>query len=217
MRSHYLWILAVATAAWAVPVAGPSAAEDARQSDKALQSSGEIRVLESTPADTTDEETADTTSPKQKVEVPTPAKREPGAKRAPADPAASEPLPTPTTKPTTEQPKPEGGMVVRQLSPNHKPLSLSAASAACCHVTDMMQVAAIRLMALIVGLTGTVTPAPGSELLAWPEITKECRPGTYWWWMGSAVNPVDLTRELERYRAAGMGGVHIIPIYGAKG
>ena len=35
--------------------------------------------------------------------------------------------------------------------------------------------------------------------------------------MGSAVNAADLTRELARYRAAGMGGVHIIPIYGAKG
>ena len=35
--------------------------------------------------------------------------------------------------------------------------------------------------------------------------------------MGSAVDPDNLTRELERYRKAGMGGVHIIPIYGAKG
>lgn len=35
--------------------------------------------------------------------------------------------------------------------------------------------------------------------------------------MGSAVDPTNLTRELERYAAAGLGGVHIIPIYGAKG
>ncbi|MCD4726460.1 MAG: hypothetical protein K8R46_02275, partial [Pirellulales bacterium] len=69
MRSHYLWILAVATAAWAVPVAGPSAADDARQSDKTLQSSGEIRVLDQTAADAKDvkdEEAADAKSPKQK-------------------------------------------------------------------------------------------------------------------------------------------------------
>ncbi len=39
----------------------------------------------------------------------------------------------------------------------------------------------------------------------------------YWWWMGSAVDRQNLTRELECYRDAGMGGVHIIPIYGAKG
>jgi hypothetical protein len=35
--------------------------------------------------------------------------------------------------------------------------------------------------------------------------------------MGSAVDETNLTRELQRYQAAGMGGVHIIPIYGAKG
>ena len=35
--------------------------------------------------------------------------------------------------------------------------------------------------------------------------------------MGSAVDKTNLTRELERYHDAGLGGVHIIPIYGAKG
>src|SRR6478736_699718 len=51
----------------------------------------------------------------------------------------------------------------------------------------------------------------------WPAITREQRPWAYWWWMGSAVDKANLTRELTRYRAAGYGGVHIIPIYGAKG
>jgi hypothetical protein len=59
--------------------------------------------------------------------------------------------------------------------------------------------------------------ASAAQPLVWPDITAECRPGAYWWWLGSAVNPADLTRELERYRAAGMGGVHIVPIYGARG
>ncbi|MBN1420120.1 MAG: VCBS repeat-containing protein, partial [Planctomycetes bacterium] len=57
----------------------------------------------------------------------------------------------------------------------------------------------------------------GSEALAWPAVTRTCRPWTYWWWMGSAVTPEELTRHLEMYRAAGMGGCHIVPIYGAKG
>lgn len=35
--------------------------------------------------------------------------------------------------------------------------------------------------------------------------------------MGSAVDKTNLTRELTRYRDAGYGGVHIIPIYGARG
>src|SRR5262245_25077777 len=52
---------------------------------------------------------------------------------------------------------------------------------------------------------------------AWPAITREQRPWAYWWWMGSAVDKTNITRELTRYRDAGYGGVHIIPIYGAKG
>ncbi len=51
----------------------------------------------------------------------------------------------------------------------------------------------------------------------WPIITCEQRPGAYWWWMGSAADEPNITRQLEQYKAAGMGGVHIIPIYGAKG
>ncbi|HAK97322.1 MAG TPA: hypothetical protein DCM87_20615 [Planctomycetes bacterium] len=58
-------------------------------------------------------------------------------------------------------------------------------------------------------------PAPAAERLRAPG--PETRPWAYWWWLGSAVDKADLTRELERYRDAGMGGVHIIPIYGAKG
>lgn len=53
--------------------------------------------------------------------------------------------------------------------------------------------------------------------LTWPSETREARPWAYWWWMGSAVDRTNLTRELTRYAAAGYGGVHIIPIYGAKG
>ena len=53
--------------------------------------------------------------------------------------------------------------------------------------------------------------------LSWPSTTRESKPWTYWWWMASAVDPVNITHELERYRDAGLGGVHIIPIYGANG
>lgn len=59
--------------------------------------------------------------------------------------------------------------------------------------------------------------AASEDALTWPVITREQRPWAYWWWMGSAVDKANLTRELTRYRDAGYGGVHIIPIYGAKG
>jgi hypothetical protein len=51
----------------------------------------------------------------------------------------------------------------------------------------------------------------------WPPITAQTKPWAFNWWMGSAMDKTNLTHELERYAAAGLGGIHIIPIYGAKG
>lgn len=70
-------------------------------------------------------------------------------------------------------------------------------------------------IAVLVSLLGQ-NSSPAAQF-SWPEITREQRPWAYWWWMGSAVDKVNLTRELTRYAEAGYGGVHIIPIYGAKG
>lgn len=53
--------------------------------------------------------------------------------------------------------------------------------------------------------------------LEWIESDSTTRPWSYWWWMGSAVDKTNITRELETLKKAGWGGVHIIPIYGAKG
>ncbi|WP_198664886.1 glycosyl hydrolase [Lewinella sp. IMCC34191] len=46
---------------------------------------------------------------------------------------------------------------------------------------------------------------------------RTARPWTYWWWMGSAVNKTEIKRQLTLFAESGLGGVHIIPIYGAKG
>jgi len=56
-----------------------------------------------------------------------------------------------------------------------------------------------------------------SSELSWPAATRECRPWTRWWWLGSAVDKANLTRLLTQYQEAGLGGVEICPIYGAKG
>jgi hypothetical protein len=53
--------------------------------------------------------------------------------------------------------------------------------------------------------------------LSWPEVTKESKPWTYWWWLGSAVDENGLTEHLEAYHKTDIGGVHIIPIYGVRG
>ena len=80
-----------------------------------------------------------------------------------------------------------------------------------------------KVMALLVTLSAclcesaTFAADSTTDALAWPAATKECRPWSYWWWLGSAVDKENLTKELTRYHDAGWGGVHIIPIYGAKG
>jgi hypothetical protein len=58
---------------------------------------------------------------------------------------------------------------------------------------------------------------PAPDPLAWPAVTRDSRPWTRWWWLGSAVDAANLTRELTLFRDAGLGGVEICPIYGAKG
>ncbi len=73
----------------------------------------------------------------------------------------------------------------------------------------------LLLIALLMApFTTQAQPKPG---LLWPVITQQTRPWTRWWWMGSAVNDKDLTRLLQQYRKAGLGGVEITPIYGVKG
>ncbi len=52
---------------------------------------------------------------------------------------------------------------------------------------------------------------------AWPAPTQLSRPWTRWWWMGSAVDEENITALMEQYKAAGLGGVEICPIYGVKG
>lgn len=55
-----------------------------------------------------------------------------------------------------------------------------------------------------------------SSQLVWPKITRESKPWTRWWWMGSIVNEKDLTAEMEKYSKVGLGGLEITPIYGVK-
>jgi len=73
-----------------------------------------------------------------------------------------------------------------------------------------------RWIAVLALLLPGAAPAQ-EDPLAWPAARNTARPWAYWWWLGSAVDAENLTRELQRYAAAGYGGVHVIPIYGARG
>lgn len=56
-----------------------------------------------------------------------------------------------------------------------------------------------------------------SAQISWPPITNTTKPWTRWWWEGSAVNGKDLSRNLQQFQKAGLGGVEITPIYGIYG
>ena len=77
----------------------------------------------------------------------------------------------------------------------------------------------LRLAFVLFLLSFLFVPSHGAEpaALGWPEITQENKPWTRWWWPGSGVDKASLTRQLEQFAAAGLGGVEITPIYGAKG
>ena len=76
-------------------------------------------------------------------------------------------------------------------------------------------IAALAVFAMLLSC-GTKEDAALSAL-EWPPVSRECKPWTYWWWMGSAVDRENLTKNLEEYSSAGIGGVHVVPIYGVKG
>lgn len=58
-----------------------------------------------------------------------------------------------------------------------------------------------------------ILPAPAAD----PAPAAAARPWTRWWWPGNAVDEAGLTRQLEQFAAAGLGGVEITPIYGVRG
>ena len=73
------------------------------------------------------------------------------------------------------------------------------------------------LASLSVPFVPSLQAADTATALAWPTITRENKPWTRWWWPGSGVDKASLTAQLEKFAAAGIGGVEITPIYGAKG
>lgn len=55
------------------------------------------------------------------------------------------------------------------------------------------------------------------EAGVWPEVSSENKPWARWWWMGNAVDSINLKGLMDSYEQAGLGGLEIAPIYGAKG
>jgi len=65
-------------------------------------------------------------------------------------------------------------------------------------------------------LLGIVVFSRADEL-SWPAVTARTRPWVWWWWPGSAVDTTNIALQLQLFHDAGLGGVQVTPIYGAKG
>ena len=63
---------------------------------------------------------------------------------------------------------------------------------------------------LVLSLSAAAAPT-------WPEVTREAKPWAYNWWMANAVDQEGLEAQCRAMEEAGLGGFHVIPIYGAKG
>ncbi len=79
----------------------------------------------------------------------------------------------------------------------------------------VLAVGAALLLASCSGGNGASVPETGT--LGWPEITAQNKPWTRWWWPASAVGKSDIDTMLVRYSEAGLGGLEVTTIYGAKG
>lgn len=62
-----------------------------------------------------------------------------------------------------------------------------------------------------------VTVIISNAQIKWPSVTPVTKPWTRWWWMGSAVTPKEITANMQQYKAVGLGGLEITPIYGVAG
>ena len=77
----------------------------------------------------------------------------------------------------------------------------------------------IKRYCTILGMTLAINQMQVSTATAqsWPTVTTEAKPGTRWWWLGSAVDRENLKWNLQEYAKHGIGAVEITPLYGVQG
>jgi hypothetical protein len=75
---------------------------------------------------------------------------------------------------------------------------------------------AVRWLAIALAL-GSPAGAARADAPSVVVSAQTAKPWTRWWWPGSAVDREGLRAQLQAFAAAGIGGVEITPIYGARG
>jgi hypothetical protein len=88
-------------------------------------------------------------------------------------------------------------------------------------ITAMMRLIPIIFATLLVVISSipvaTAQQQQDTDPLAWPPITRDTKPWSRWWWLGSIGTKEDFSTQMEKYAKAGLGGLEITPIYGARG
>ena len=78
-------------------------------------------------------------------------------------------------------------------------------------------VCAAAFLATACGQQENAPAATATGEPAWPEIQQQTKPWARWWWPASAVGESDIDSMLDSYSEAGLGGMEVTTIYGAKG
>lgn len=73
-----------------------------------------------------------------------------------------------------------------------------------------------NLLFNVLMLTTPFVAIQAQEVTEWPVAKTEAYPSARWWWLGSAVDSVGLTHNLEAYAEKGMRTIEITPIYGVQ-
>ncbi len=86
-------------------------------------------------------------------------------------------------------------------------------------MTEIKAALSILGAAMVVACSsgGASTSKQETGELSWPEITRQTKPWTRWWWPASAVGEADIDTMMRQYSRAGLGGMEVTTIYGAKG
>ena len=84
-------------------------------------------------------------------------------------------------------------------------------------VNKLKVITLIVLGVMTVSSCSKGSSSEGPSKVEWPEITMTNKPWTRWWWPASAVGTQDIDTMLTQYSKAGLGGVEVTTIYGAKG
>lgn len=84
-------------------------------------------------------------------------------------------------------------------------------------VTSAVNAISMKLFLLFLTLMLSACDSTVPVQPDWPAVTRESKPWSRWWWHGSALTKEGITAEMEAYKAAGLGGLEITPIYGVVG